>query len=498
MIPTTPHALPTEPRRFEMFIGGRFTAGRTGQFITRHSPGHGVPVASWPSATADDAQDAVAAAREAFDHGPWPRMSAGERAAVLFRTADLIEQHADELGMIECLETGKPITQAVGEIRGAVDVWRFAAGAARTVGGEAFNNLGERVLAMVLREPIGVVGVITPWNFPFFILAERLPFILAAGCTAVVKPAEATSGSTLRLCELLQQAGLPNGAVNVVSGRGSVVGQVLLDSDLIDMVSVTGSTTTGRKAIEASAANVKKLGLELGGKNPHIVFADADLDDAADGVAFGMAFNAGQCCVGGSRLVVERSVAEVFVQKLADKMRRIRVGDPLDPATQVGALFDEAHMHKVLAYIDGGVKAGARLVCGGSRTGARSGWFVQPTLLTDVPRGTPLLREEIFGPVLAVLPFDSFDEAIAIANDSEFGLSASIWTRDLSQALRAVRRVQAGRVWVNTTLDNGPETPLGGMKQSGLGRDAGRSGIEEYTEVKTAHVNLLPRAHWIG
>ena len=491
------NTLPKEPRRFQMFIAGRWTDGTGDKLMTRNSPGHGIAVAQWPSANKEDANEAIRAARTAFDAGPWPRMSAADRSQVLFKVADLIEKHAEELGLIECLETGKPITQATGEIRGAVDVWRFAAGAARSMAGETFNNLGDRVMALVLRQPIGVIGVITPWNFPFFILAERLPFILAAGCTAVVKPAEATSGSTLRLGALLQEAGLPDGVVNLVSGRGSVVGQAILDSDLVDMVSVTGSTATGRKAIQASAGNIKKLGLELGGKNPHIVFADANLDDAADGVAFGMAFNAGQCCVGGSRLVVQRSVAEAFTERLVDKMSRIVMGDPLDESTQVGALFDEAHMHKVLGYIEGGVKLGAKVVHGGGRTGSPEGYFVQPTLVTNVSPDMPLLREEIFGPVLAVVPFDTYEQAIAIANDTEFGLSASIWTQDVNQALRAMRDVQAGRVWVNTTLDNGPETPLGGMKQSGLGRDAGLSGIEEYTEVKTAHINLQPRTHWI-
>jgi acyl-CoA reductase-like NAD-dependent aldehyde dehydrogenase len=481
-----------------MYVGGAFTDGATGEVTTRRSPAHGTPVAQWPAGSAADAQRAIAAARQAFDAGPWPHMSAGERAAVLFKVADLIEQHAEEFGLIESLETGKPITQANGEIKGAVDVWRFAAGAARVIKGDAHNNLGDRVIAMVLREPVGVVGLITPWNFPFFILAERLPFILAAGCTVVVKPSEATSGTTLKLCELLHEAGLPAGVVNIVTGRGSVVGQVLLDSEQVDMVSVTGSIETGRKAIAASAGNIKKLGLELGGKNPHIVFADANLDEAADGVAFGMAFNAGQCCVGGSRLVVERTIAAEFTEKLADKMRRIRVGDPLDAQTQVGALFDQAHMEKVLSYIDEGVRMGATVVCGGGRTDELNGYFVQPTLMTDVRPDMPLLRAEIFGPVLAVVPFDTFDEALKIANDSEFGLSASIWTQDLTKALRAMRKVQAGRVWINTTLDNGPETPLGGMKQSGLGREAGLAGIEEYTELKTAHINLHPRVRWIG
>lgn len=491
-------SLPTEPRRFQMYIDGQPVDAASGETITRNSPAHGVPVATWPRAGKDDTERAIAAARRAFDHGPWAGMGAAERAKVLFKAADLIEQQAEELGLVESLETGKPILQAIGEIHGAVDVWRFAAGAARTMAGQAYDNMGERILAMVLRQPLGVVGVITPWNFPFFILSERLPFILAAGCTAVIKPAEATSGTTVMLARLLEQAGLPAGVVNVVTGRGSVAGQAILDSDLVDMVSFTGSTATGQKAIAASAGNIKKLGLELGGKNPHIVFANANLDDAADGVAFGMAFNAGQCCVGGSRLLVERSVAAAFTAKLAAKIARIRIGDPLDESTQVGAMFDESHMHSVLAYIEQGVKAGATVVCGGGRLQTERGYFVQPTVLADVPKGTPLLREEIFGPVLAVVPFDTYEEAIALANDSEFGLSASIWTHDLNQALRASRAIQAGRVWVNTTLDNGPETPLGGMKQSGQGREAGLAGIEEYTELKTVHINLQPRQHWIS
>ena len=491
-------SLPTEPRRFQMYIDGQPVDAASGDTITRNSPAHGEPVATWPRAGKDDTERAIAAARRAFDHGPWAGMGAAERAKVLFKAADLIEQQAEELGLVESLETGKPILQAIGEIHGAVDVWRFAAGAARTMAGQAYDNMGERILAMVLRQPLGVVGVITPWNFPFFILSERLPFILAAGCTAVIKPAEATSGTTVMLATLLEQAGLPAGVVNVVTGRGSVAGQAILDSDLVDMVSFTGSTATGQKAIAASAGNIKKLGLELGGKNPHIVFANANLDDAADGVAFGMAFNAGQCCVGGSRLLVERSVAAAFTAKLAAKIARIRIGDPLDESTQVGAMFDEGHMHSVLAYIEQGVKAGATVVCGGGRLETERGYFVQPTVLADVPKGTPLLREEIFGPVLAVVPFDTYEEAIVLANDSEFGLSASIWTHDLNQALRASREIQAGRVWVNTTLDNGPETPLGGMKQSGQGREAGLAGIEEYTEVKTVHINLQPRQHWIS
>jgi betaine-aldehyde dehydrogenase len=490
-------ALPTTARQFDMFIGGVYTPSLSGRYMVRNSPGHGVPVARWPDGIADDAQAAIGAARAAFDSGPWKRMSSAERAAILARVADLIAASAEELAEIECLETGKPILQALGEVNGAADVWRFAAGAARTIHGDSFNNLGDRLFALVVRQPLGVVGLITPWNFPFFILAERLPFLLAAGCCAVIKPSEATSGTTLRLCELLNQAGVPAGVVNVVTGTGAVVGQAIIDSASVDMVSFTGSTVVGRKVIAASVKTIKKVGLELGGKNPHIVFADANLDDAADGVAFGMAFNAGQCCVGGSRLLVQRTVMNEFVAKLSDKLQRIKVGDPLEESTQVGALFDEGHMNKVLGYIASGIADGASLVCGGARTGDARGYFVEPTLLCDVRSDMAVVKDEIFGPVMVAQAFDTYEEAVQIANETEYGLSASIWTQDLATAIKAVRDVAAGRIWVNTTLDNGPETPLGGMKQSGLGRDAGVSGIEEYTEVKTAHINLHPRQHWI-
>lgn len=490
-------SIPPQPHAFQMYIDGARVNSVSGKVMTRSSPGHGKPVATWPEGTAEDSRLAIASARKAFDTGPWKKTSSSERAAMLFKVADLIQAHAEELAEYECLETGKPILQALGEVNGAADVWRFAAGAARTIHGDSFNNLGDRVFAVVVRQPLGVVGLITPWNFPFFILAERLPFILAAGCTAVVKPSEATSGSTLRLCDLLTQAGIPAGVVNVVTGYGATVGQAILDSADVDMVSFTGSTAVGRKVIEASAKNIKKVGLELGGKNPHIVFADANLDDAADGVAFGMAFNAGQCCVGGSRLLVQRSVMDAFGKKLAAKMNRIKVGDPLDESTQVGALFDENHMNKVLRYVESGQAAGASLICGGKRTGNPNGYFIQPTLLADVRPDMAVVKEEVFGPVMVMIPFETYDEAMTIANATEYGLSASIWTQDLNTALRAVREVEAGRIWVNTTLDNGPETPLGGMKQSGIGRDAGVTGIEEYTEVKTAHINLHSRTHWI-
>ncbi|MBF0276608.1 MAG: aldehyde dehydrogenase family protein [SAR324 cluster bacterium] len=493
-----PLKLPETPQVFKIFINGQWSSSNSGELIERRSPGHGTPVSHWPSGNERDIDEAVSAARIAFEKGPWPRMSCGERAEILYRTADLVLENFEDLALTETLETGKPINQSRGEIQGAAEIWRFAAGAARTLHGETFNNLGEHMIGLVLREPIGVVGLITPWNFPFFILAERLPFILASGCTTVVKPAETTSGSTLKLCNLLQEAGLPNGVVNVVTGYGPVAGQRLLDSSDVDMVSFTGSTEVGRKALHASASNIKKVGLELGGKNPHVVFQDADIDSAADGVAFGMCFNAGQCCVGASRLVVHRNVAEQFSEKLSLLLGKVNVGDPLDENTQVGAMFNEAHLAKVLRHIEEAKESGATVVCGGHRTGPREGLFIAPTLMTGASREMKISRSEVFGPVLTVYPFDSYEEAIAIANDTEYGLAASIWSNDLNHAMRAFRDIRAGRIWVNTTLDNGPETPLGGFKQSGLGRETGLTGIEEYTEVKTVHVKLGNREPWLS
>ncbi|THF57073.1 aldehyde dehydrogenase family protein [Ollibium composti] len=491
-------ALPETPRSFGFFVDGQtIEAGPRGHF-ERRSPGHDVPVTRMPKCTKADLDMAVAAARRAFEDGRWSRIPAVERADVLLRAAQILRRRTEEIAYWETLENGKPISQARAEVGGCAGMFEYAAGAARALHGDAFNNLGEGMFGVVTREPIGVVGLITPWNFPFLILCERVPYILAAGCTIVAKPSEVTSATTLLLAEVLAEAGLPAGCYNVVTGSGSTVGQAMTEHADIDMVSFTGSTAVGRRCVAAAAGNFKKLGLELGGKNPQIVFADADLEDAADGVAFGIGFNTGQCCVSGSRLIVERSVARDFEAMVAAKLAKAKVGDPLDPETQIGAITTTAQNDTILGYIANGKQEGARLVCGGDRLDFGRGQYIAPTLFGDVTGTMAIAREEIFGPVLAVMPFDTMEEAIAIANDTVYGLAASVWTKNIDKALTVSRRVRAGRFWVNTTLAGGPELPIGGFKQSGWGREAGIYGVEEYTQVKSVHIEIGRRQPWVG
>ncbi|WP_109477815.1 aldehyde dehydrogenase family protein [Paraburkholderia sp. C35] len=490
--------LPPQPVRSPMFIDGAQYMGSTGEYVVRKSPGHGVAVTETLRGTAQDLDAAVAAARRAFDDGRWSRISGEQRAAVLLKAAQRIREDVETLAWLETLESGKPIGQSRGEIMGAAGIWEYAAGLARVVHGDTHDTLGEDLFGLVVRQPVGVVGIVTPWNFPFFILSERLPFVLAAGCTAVVKPAELTSSTTLRLAALLSEAGLPDGVVNVVTGLGSVVGQALAEHRDVDMVSFTGSTPVGRSVLTAAGGNMKKVGLELGGKTPQIVFADADLDDAADAIAFGICFNAGQCCVSGSRLVVHRSVEEELVARIKAVFEKVRVGDPLDATNHVGAIVEARQFDKICGYIEAGRRDGAQLVHGGTSTNDGERYFIQPTLFRNVRPDSAIAQEEIFGPVLSVTSFDTTEQAIELANGVPYGLAASIWTRDVQQAFGSFRRVQAGRIWVNCTIAGGPEMPIGGFKESGIGRETGRYGIEEYTELKSVHVQLGKRARWIA
>ena len=492
-------SLPVSPREFGFYVNGAFVPAGPREVFSRNSPGHDVPVTLIPKCTADDLDMAVSVARTAFDDRRWSGLNGQARAAVLLRAGALIRERAEEIAYFETLENGKPISQARAEVGGCADMFEYASGLARSLHGDSFNNLGDGMFGLVTREPVGVVGIITPWNFPFLILCERIPYILASGCTIVAKPSEVTSATTLILAEILTEAGLPDGCMNVVTGSGSTIGQALIEHPDVDMLSFTGSTAVGRRVVEAAGrTNFKKLGLELGGKNPQIVFADADLEDAADGVAFGIGFNTGQCCVSGSRLIVERSVADAFAQMVRAKFARVVVGDPLDEATQIGAITTDAQNRTILSYIEKGQAEGARLICGGEQMDFGRGQFISPTLFGDVTRDMAIAREEIFGPVLTIMPFDTIEEAIAIANDTEYGLAASVWTKNIDKALMVTRRVQAGRFWVNTTLAGGPELPLGGFKQSGWGREAGIYGVEEYTQVKSVHIEIGKRSPWIG
>lgn len=475
------------------WIDGRALPTDGSARIARLSPAHDVLVATYAAGTVADTENAIAAARQAFDHGPWPSLPGGDRAAVLQRTAALIRENADSLARIETLESGKPIRQARDEMAWAAGIWDYAAALARTLHGDSTNMIGSSQLGFTLKEPVGVVALITPWNFPLLIVSQKLPFALAAGCTCVVKPSEFTSGTTLCLARLLQQAGLPDGVCNVVTGYGEPVGRVLAEHREVDKVSFTGSTAVGRKIVAASHGNLKRVTLELGGKNPQVIFPDADLDAAADAVVFGIYFNAGECCNSGSRVLLHRVIADSFLERVVELARTLPVGDPLDERTKMGAIVNEAQFDRILDCIASGTREGARLLLGGKRLGVGPGRFIEPTIFSDVTASMRIAREEIFGPVLSALRFDTTDEAIRLANSTAYGLSAAVWTRDVDRMMTCARGIRAGTIWGNTIMEGGCELPFGGYGQSGVGRELGPDALEPFTETKTVMLHLGPR-----
>ncbi|AXI48583.1 sorbosone dehydrogenase [Sulfitobacter sp. SK012] len=466
----------------------------------RISPSHGVVVSTSACGGKVEANAAIAAARRAFDAGIWSRLSGKARASVLLKIADLIEANVERIVVLETLESGKPISQSRGEVGGAADLWRYAASLARTSHGDSHNTLGEDMLGVVLKEPIGVVSIITPWNFPFWILSQKLPFALAAGCTVVVKPSEMTPSSTVMMGELLLEAGLPAGVCNIVLGYGDPVGSVMSSHDDVDMVTFTGSTGVGKLITQASSGTLKKVALELGGKNPQVIFPDADLESAADAVTFGVYFNVGQCCNSSSRIIVHEDIAESFVARVVALSKLVKFGDPLDPETQVGAIVTPEHNAKIDAYVQAAIAEGATLELGGGVMPVEGlgHQFYQPTIISGVRPDMAIAREEVFGPVLSVLTFRTLDEAIALTNDSEFGLSAGVWSENMHTCLEFARRAQAGTVWTNTWMDGYPELAFGGVKQSGQGREIGSYGYDEFLEVKSLVMRIgRSRAPWV-
>jgi betaine-aldehyde dehydrogenase len=489
-------ALAATKRDYGMLIDGNWRDASDGRTIERMSPAHGILVSAYAQAGSVEVDAAIAAARRAFDEGPWPRMTAAARSRFLLDVADLIERDALLLATLDALESGKPIAQAQGEIEGAADIWRYAAALARDLHGDSYATLGGPKLGVVLRDPIGVVSIITPWNFPFLIVSQKLPFALAAGCTAVVKPSELTSASTLHLGNLLLEAGLPAGAVNIISGTGPEVGAAMVADPRVDMVSFTGSTRVGKATMAAASKTLKKVSMELGGKNPQIVFPDADVDAALDAVLFGAYFNAGECCNASSRLIVHRAIADDFVALVCERAKEVPIGDPLDPETKVGAIITPEHFGKIEAYLTGALADGATIDTGGGRLPAGQAHFLEATVVNRVRPSMAIAREEVFGPVLAVLSFETPAEAIGIANSTDYGLSASVWSRDFDTCLGVSRGIRAGTVWVNTFMDGASELPFGGYKQSGLGRELGRNAVADYTEEKTLHFHGGPRTAW--
>ncbi|MBB5515372.1 acyl-CoA reductase-like NAD-dependent aldehyde dehydrogenase [Rubricella aquisinus] len=489
------------PRTFvgRHLIDGAWVAGA--EIFERLSPSHGVVVSRSALGSAAETEAAIAAARRSFDAGVWSRISGKARATVLLKVADLIEANVERIAVQETLESGKPISQSRGEVGGAADLWRYAAALARTSHGDSHNTLGDDMLGVVVKEPIGVVSIITPWNFPFWILSQKLPFALAAGCTVVVKPSEMTPSSTVMLGELLVEAGLPAGVCNIVLGYGEPVGSLMSRHKDVDMVTFTGSTAVGKRITQAASDTLKKVALELGGKNPQVIMPDADLENAADAVTFGVYFNVGQCCNSSSRIIVHEDIADAFVARVVELSRQVRFGDPLDESTQVGAIVTADHNAKIDAYVKAAIEAGAKAELGGGPMSVEGlgTQFYQPTVMTNVTPDMAIAREEVFGPVLTVLTFRTLKEAIALTNDSEYGLSAGIWSTDIHTCLEFSRRAQAGTVWTNTWMDGYPELAFGGVKQSGQGREIGKYGYDEFLEVKSLvmRVGRDSRAPWV-
>lgn len=453
----------------------------------RRSPATGEPVASFARGTERDVGRAVAAAQDAFVQGPWPKMSGGERAHVLRQLAAAMRSQREHLGRIEVEEVGKPIGEALGDIDGSIAYVEHAAGLAEQIHGESFATLGGGEIGMVLREPVGPVGLITPWNFPALLFCRKAAFALAAGCTAVVKPSELASGSALEIATLAEDCDLPAGALNVVTGYGPEVGAPLVDTPTLAKISFTGSTRVGRMIAERGAGHLKRPSLELGGKAATVVFDDADLEKAADSAVLAAYFNQGECCVAGCRLLVQEGIADAFVDEVANRAAALRVGNPLDPQTQMGALIHEDHAAKVENYIKGGRLQGAKVVLGGERFAGEEGHgsFLTPTVIDEVDPSSALFTEEIFGPVLSVSRFADREHAFALANATEYGLATTVWTGDANTAFRAMRALQTGFVWVNTTLAVHPQMPVGGLKASGVGQELGEAGIREFTLQKT-------------
>jgi acyl-CoA reductase-like NAD-dependent aldehyde dehydrogenase len=482
---------PVQPAK--LIIDGRPVDAASGEVFQTINPATEEPVCTVARAGPEDVDRAVRAARAAFDGGPWPRMRAAERQKVLWRLGDLILEHADEIARLETLDNGKPIFESR-----QIDV-PMVAGCFHYFSGWATKLTGDTIpvspswLTYTVREPIGVVGAIVPWNFPMIMVGWKCAPALAAGNCVVLKPAAETPLTAVRIGELALEAGLPPGVLNVVPGPGSSAGAALVRHPGVDKITFTGSTEVGKQIMRECAETVKKVTLELGGKSPNIVFADADLEAAVRGAYNGIFYGKGEVCAAGSRLLVEASIHDEFVARLAERAKKLVPADPMDPKTRLGALINESQMNKVLGYVQVGVDEGAKVVAGGQRQPVNGkGYFVQATVLDRVENRMRVAQEEIFGPVVAVIRFEGPDEAVVKGNEIFYGLAAGVWTRDVKKAHAVARRLQAGTVWVNMYNFYDPGMPFGGFKGSGFGRDLGAESVHEFTQVKSVWMNLEP------
>ena len=487
-------ALPAFAQKFlsrdkQLFIDGEFVDAVSGKTFPVFNPATGEILAKVAEGDAADVDLAVSAARRAFESGPWRSMSPAERARLIYKLADKLEERLEDLALLESLDNGKPLAVArVADVPMSVENLRYMAGWATKIVGQSIPIPGE-FHAYTRREPIGVVGQIIPWNFPLLMLAWKIGPALAAGCTIVLKPAEQTPLSALLVAELAAEVGFPKGVFNVVPGYGETAGARIASHPDVDKVAFTGSTEVGKIIVRAATGNLKKVTLELGGKSPNVIFADANIQEAIAGAAFGIFFNMGQCCTAGSRLFVERSVFDEVTQGVAAAAKAMNVGSGLDSRTDIGPLVSDEQLDRVTGYIQSGISEGARALSGGVRAGDK-GYFVEPTVLVDTKPDMKIMREEIFGPVVAATPFDDPNEILASANDTIFGLAAGVWTKDVSKAHKVAAGLRAGTVWVNCYNVFDPALPFGGFKQSGWGREMSSNAIDCYTETKSVVVKL--------
>ena len=479
-----------------LFINGQWKSALEGATRDILNPANNNVIATVADASARDAELAITAARKAFDDGSWPRMRAAERAGFLFKLADAIEARAEEFAVLETQNNGKPLREARGDVADSAACFRYYAGLITKPLGQTFEVPDPNITTMVVREPIGVCGQIIPWNYPLMMAAWKLAPGLAAGNCCILKSAEATPLTAIKLFELIAQVGFPPGSAQLLLGSGPTVGQALAASPLVDKIAFTGGTVTGRKIMEAAVGNLKKITLELGGKSPNIIFADADFDVALEYAMFGIYAGQGEVCSAGSRLILQRSLADRFLPRLAEASSRIIVGDGMEPATEMGPLITRQHLERVMGYIDSGKAEGAELLCGGTRlTNAplNDGNFLSPTVFVKTQPHMRIVREEIFGPVLSVQLFDDEADAVRLANDTIYGLAGGVFTGDMAKGLRVLRKLRAGITWLNTYHPTFNEAPWGGYKQSGTGRELGTYGLDAYLETKQININLNPQ-----
>ncbi len=482
---------PAKPavKTYQNYVNGQWVSATSGATFPVYDPSTEEVIAQVAEATPADVDKAVKAARAAFDSGPWPATTAQDRGRILFKLADKIRQNVPMLAELECRNTGKPIVEAEYDIGDVATCFEYYGGLANKVNGSVMP-VPANALSFTLREPVGVAGQIIPWNYPLLMAAWKLAPALAAGCTCVLKPAEQTPLTAMEFANWLEEAGLPPGVVNIINGAGEIAGAALVAHPGVDKIAFTGSAAVGKMIVKSAADTLKRVTLELGGKSPNMFFADADWEAAVDGALFGVFINQGEVCSAGSRILVEKKIYSKFVEAMTEKAKRIKLGPPLERDTKMGPLVSKEQYDRVSSYLELGKKEAKTAIGGGRAKSFAKGFYVEPTIFYDVDNSARIAREEIFGPVASVIPFENEADAIQIANDTPYGLAGAVWTRDIYKAFRIVKSMRAGIIWVNHMQPTYVEAPWGGYKQSGFGRELGPWGLEEYLETKQVYVNL--------